>query len=193
MVKRMKSGMTDKFFIEIGSCDFDTLLPLAKSGWKGIFVEPIKELLHNIPDIEGCFYENCAVWDKNDSMTFKFYDPVWAKGWQRGVGSLSQMNTFNANPHWKENELTRTVKVRTLAHIIEKYDVKKIDFLKIDIEGQEYRILENYSWKVVPNMIKVETRHWDTIENGKLEEWIIKLNDKGYLTYSEKDDLYAIK
>lgn len=193
MVKRMKSGMTDKFFIEIGSCDFDTLLPLAKSGWKGIFVEPIKELLHNLPDIEGCFYENCAVWDRNDTMTFKFYNPEWAEGWQRGVGSLSQMNNFNANPQWKENELTRTVKVRTLDHLIEKYDVKRIDFLKIDIEGQEYRILENYSWKIVPNMIKVETRHWDTIEKGKLEEWIIKLNDKGYLTYSEKDDLYAIK
>ena len=108
-----------KFFIEIGTSDFETLLPLAKNGWKGIFVEPVKELLDNIPEIEGCFYENCAVWDTNDTFPFKFYDPEWAKGWQRGVGSLSQMNNFNSNPHLKEKELTRTVKVRTLDYIIE--------------------------------------------------------------------------
>ena len=30
--------LSDKFFIEIGSSDFDTLLPLSKKGWKGIYI-----------------------------------------------------------------------------------------------------------------------------------------------------------
>ena len=37
-----------KFFIEIGTSDFDTLIPLAKGGWKGIFVEPVEYLLDNL-------------------------------------------------------------------------------------------------------------------------------------------------
>ena len=36
-----------KYFIEIGTADFDTFEHLAEDGWKGIFVEPVKELLDN--------------------------------------------------------------------------------------------------------------------------------------------------
>ena len=35
------------FFIEIGTADFDTYEGLAKQGWKGIFVEPVKQ--HYMP------------------------------------------------------------------------------------------------------------------------------------------------
>ena len=37
--------MNEKFFIEIGTSDFDTCEDLVKEGWKGIFVEPVKDLL----------------------------------------------------------------------------------------------------------------------------------------------------
>ena len=33
------------FFIEVGTCDFDTLDQLARNGWSGIMVEPIAPLL----------------------------------------------------------------------------------------------------------------------------------------------------
>ena len=35
--------MKQKIFVEIGVCDFDTLEPLIDNGWKGYFVEPVKE------------------------------------------------------------------------------------------------------------------------------------------------------
>ena len=50
-----------KFFIEIGTSDFDTYEDLARQGWKGIFVEPVKALLDNLERFEGCIYENTAI------------------------------------------------------------------------------------------------------------------------------------
>ena len=37
-----------KMFVEIGSADFDTCLPLAEAGWKGICVEPVPYLKKRI-------------------------------------------------------------------------------------------------------------------------------------------------
>ena len=37
-------------FIEIGSCDFETLLQSCKEGEKGITIEPIRKYLDNLPD-----------------------------------------------------------------------------------------------------------------------------------------------
>ena len=37
-----------KTFIEIGACDFDTLVHLSDEGWQGIVVEPIREYYNNI-------------------------------------------------------------------------------------------------------------------------------------------------
>ena len=153
--------VSDSFFIEIGTSDFDTLEPLAQLGWKGIFVEPIGELLNNIERYDGCFYEESAILDYNGKTDIQYYDLDWAKDWQRGVGNTSDINNFNCNPHFKEHVRTARVNVLTLDMLIDKYKVKRIDYLKIDIEGLEYKILENYSWRILPKKIKCEHIHWN--------------------------------
>ena len=153
--------VSDSFFIEIGTSDFDTLEPLAQLGWKGIFVEPIGELLNNIERYDGCFYEESAILDYSGKTDIQYYDLDWAKDWQRGVGNTSDINNFNCNPHFKEHVRTARVNVLTLDMLIDKYKVKRIDYLKIDIEGLEYKILENYSWRILPKKIKCEHIHWN--------------------------------
>ena len=180
-----------KFFIEIGTSDFDTLGYLAEDGWKGIFVEPVKELLDNLKRYDGCIYENCAILDKMDTMTIRYYDPEWAKGWRRGVGSLSSINNFNSNPDLKEHELTSEVEVVTLDYLIKKHNVKSIDYLKIDIEGLEYLILDNYSWKIKPDIVKVEYIHWKAREIST-KKYILKLESMGYSVVKEENDLMAV-
>jgi len=153
--------VSDSFFIEIGTSDFDTLEPLAQLGWKGIFVEPIGELLNNIERFDGCFYEESAILDYSGKTDIQYYDLDWAKEWQRGVGNTSDVNNFNCNPHFKEHVRAARVNVLTLDMLIDKYNVKRIDYLKIDIEGLEYKILENYSWRILPKKIKCEHIHWN--------------------------------
>ena len=87
-----------KFFIEIGSADFDTLIPLAKNGWYGIIVEPVPEFIASLEKHPNIVYENGAISTEDGEATLRYYDPNWAKGWRRGVGSISPVNNFNKNP-----------------------------------------------------------------------------------------------
>ena len=66
------------------------------------------------------------------------------------------------------------------------FDMKEIDFLKVDVEGHELNVFLNYSFKVKPKIIKVEHKHVDDIALSK------KLEENGYLVWTEKHDIYAI-
>ena len=180
-----------KFFVEIGTSDFETFEYLAEDGWEGIFVEPVKELLDNLKRYDNCIYENCAILDKIGTSTIKYYDPEWAKGWRRGVGSLSNINNFNENPEVSEYELEKDVKVVTLDYLIEKHNVKKIDYLKIDIEGLEHRIIDDYSWKIKPDIIKIEHRHWKA-HGISTKRYVQMLERMGYTIKLAKNNIYGV-
>lgn len=190
-----------KYFIEIGTSDFDTLIPLAKKGWKGIFVEPVTYLIDNLEKIDGCIYENAAITSYNGDITIN-YDPKPEHQWQRGVGYVTRnedgfmplvSEASSPSNHFWDNKFSNitkdTVPCMTLDALIDKHNVKRIDFLKIDIEGMEHVILDTYSWKVKPNLIKVEIIHW---RKRILEHIQTKLAALGYLVYKEESDWYCI-
>ena len=156
--------MTNKFFIEIGSSDFDTLLPLAKQGWKGMVVEAVPDLINNLEKVKGVIYENVAVWDKKGTTTIQYYDPnMGLPEWSRGVGQIAQASdqlNYNRNPQWDNYKRTTKVPMVRLDDLITKHKIKKIDFLKVDIEGGERPILMDYSFKVAPTLMRIEIEHW---------------------------------
>ena len=82
-----------------------------------------------------------------------------------------------------------------------------IDYLKIDIEGWEFRILDDYSWKIKPDILKVEYKHWQssTIKDHKnpkrflrwnykvpVDMYIQKFEGMGYSVTKEEVDLIAV-
>jgi len=190
-----------KYFVEIGTSDFDTLIPLAKKGWKGIFVEPVKYLLDNLERVDGCEYENVAISNYNGETTINYAtDPK--EQWVRGIGYTTQRKddfipysyepSRPSNHFWNENfsNLTKkTVECMTLDTLLDKHNVKDIDFLKIDVEGMEYVILDTYSWRIKPALMKIET-NWGN--NGLKSLWEQKLAGLGYLVYKEATDWYCI-
>ena len=195
-----------RFFVEIGSSDFDTLLPLVDNGWGGIFVEPSSESLNCIkkhPHHDNVFFENIALSSYDGEIEYIYYDSsLMEQGesldWVRGVGSTDlDLNIMNANPQWKEYESVVTVKCLTLDSLLDKYEVNNIDFMKIDVEGAERDVLHNYSWRVKPIFLKIETKHWDSYYNFyKIDvrsEIDIMLRKNNYLTWYEENDLYAIR
>ena len=177
-----------KFFIEIGTADFNTCEDLALKGWKGIFVEPVKPLLDNIMRYDGCIYENCAILPWNGHTPFKYYNPDVTEGWRRGVGNARRSaNHFNI-PKYAKDIVEIDVKCMKLDTLIEKHDVKEIDFLKIDIEGWEYRILDNYSWIFKPKELKIEYEHW----NIDHEPYVKLLESMDYEVKVGPRDLFAV-
>ena len=156
-----------KFFVEIGSADFETLTPLAKNGWKGMIVEPVTKLIDSLERVDGVIYENVAVWDKKGTTTIKYFDYEELPEWTKGVGKIREAgNTlvYNRHPEWNKYMKTQKVPKVRLDDLITKHNIKKIDFLKIDIEGGEKTILMDYSFKVVPTALKIEIEHWPDIQ-----------------------------
>ena len=135
-------------------------------------------------------------------MDFIYYDSSLSEkindNWVRGVGSVTlHMNHMLNNPQWKEYERVVIVEGLTLDSLLEKHKVTSIDFLKIDVEGNEYPILENYSWNVKPSMIKIETKLWENREISFgisiFEPIWNMLIENGYIIWNEENDLYAIR
>jgi len=183
-----------KTFIEIGTCDFDTLLPLCKNGWKGYFVEPIKKYADFIKKtcLENSYdsmVSNCAI--SYFTGNIEMYASSGKSGkWSRGVSHAIHQKGYKFLEHPKNASLIeRIVKVPcyTLDDYIDLHKIEKIDFLKIDTEGHETDIIENYSWKLKPTTIKLEHKHIDDVNMKRI------LENNGYIVYVEKEDIYAIQ
>ncbi len=183
------------FFVEVGSCDFDTCETLIKNGWNGIVIEPVKHYYDKLPKYPNIKYENIAISNKVGTSKINYIDPEIIKNksqeWLKGISSLEGKSgplSFSENSFMKENIIEQTVETNTLQNICDKYSVDKIDFLKIDTEGYDFTVLQSIDLdKVNVKMIKIEHKHLDS------SPIIEHLQNNNYLVYIETDDIYAIK
>lgn len=178
-----------KYFVEIGSCNFDNLnAQLGKKGWKGIVVEPVKEYYDSLQKHEGVYYVNAAIDNTSGTRNMDVFrpdvvdrDPDFA-----GMSSFSEY-TLEEN---KRLVSPREVTTMTYLELISTYPIPVIDFLKIDTEGHDWVILQDvvYDGPRRPRLIKFEYTHFKD-KSYKVRKF---LEDKGYLVYTEHYDMYAI-
>jgi FkbM family methyltransferase len=186
-----------KVFVELGACDFETLTPLLMSGWKGYFIEPIpvymNSLRTNIQNqnlADNAIFEQSAITNYNGTIEMVYVtDPN--EQWQRGISHVhsndGNVSNFTSNLIYR-NEFTServTVPSLTLNSFLKKHDINQIDLLKIDVEGHELIILENYDWVIKPNLLKIEHKFVNDIRLTNL------LTERGYFVWQEVDDMYA--
>ena len=128
--------------VEIGVCDFETL-----AGQKpGIFVEPIKAYFDRLPS--NCIKENVAVSNYTGFIdVYHVPEQIIAEhklpDWLRGCNSVNQLHPQHRNLplEWIRCETVPVVRIKSL---LDKYDVKYIDLLKIDTEGHDTVILNDF-------------------------------------------------
>ena len=180
-----------KTFIEVGSCDFDTCLPLAENGWQGVVVEanPIifestKKLFKNLN--VTCI--NAAVTDYDGSIDF-ILTAGW--GWARGISHVVSPNHKGerlCDYQLNKKNFGETITVRgiTLNTIIKDLNITSVDFLKIDAQGHDLNIIEAFDFTPKPTFIKIEHEHCDHNEVLKI------LKSNGYMVWKEEKDLYAV-
>ena len=74
------------------------------------------------------------------------------------IGELNTQNTLDENHlnflrknhNIKDNDITeRAIQTKNLNSILEKYNFYDIDFMNLDIEGQEYKVLQTIDFKKV--------------------------------------------
>tara|TARA_Y100000114_G_scaffold145033_1_gene154245 strand:- start:241 stop:828 length:588 start_codon:yes stop_codon:yes gene_type:complete len=193
-----------KYFVEIGTCDFDTNIQLIESGnWQGIMCEPshyyrsnLKRIIQNTPNIENLIIEESAISDFDGELEFAEAKDTSSGSrtlgcWRRGISSVIQENhkgerLFDLGDNQEFIAETYKVPCLTLDSLIKKHKVKNIDYLKIDVEGHEMNILDAYSWSIKPSIIKMEHAHIDDIYAKTLLETL------GYIVYVEHSDMYAL-
>ena len=87
-------------------------------------------------------------------------------------GSINQQNSLNGN---NENKIQiNSYKLNTL---LEKFNINKIDFLNIDAEGHDFKIISNFNFsKYRPKLISIEHNSYDLNEsiNSEINDLLIK-------------------
>ena len=123
-----------------------------EQGWQGINIDASSKsiALFNIfrpNDINI----NCGVSDEDGELTYY-------------VNKREGTNTFcYEGEEYKEK---KTVPVRTLNSILEEYHIDKIDFLDIDIEGFDEKVVMSFDWKKYnPKCVLIELLSAGGIEN----------------------------
>ena len=181
-----------KTFVEIGTCDFDTLRHLCDSGWRGVMVEPYQPFLDNIEDHENLTKINKAVGLYNGTTTYKRVTDVDLEKMgdesYKGMGTISNNTTFDTTEDYVGKLETHKVELTTFDSLMTKLKISEIDYLKIDTEGMDFDILKSIDYtKYKINVIKMEHSYCD-------EKLVIDfLNNNGYHCELFIDDIIAIK
>lgn len=179
--------------VEIGTSCFDTRAGLQF----GIYIEPVKQYYNMLPD---CIKENVAISNFEGEIELYYVSLEDIKKyklprWIQGCGSVCQIHR-----QVKEQILKRgldlsivkkdVVKVVRIKSIIEKYKVENIDILKIDTEGHDAVILNDFldTVDITPTIIKFEHKHLEDNDKSRL---ITRLKNLGYCINIKKNDVFC--
>ena len=158
--KKKKNG----FYVDVGCyhpLDGNNTYLLHKKGWKGINLD-INKLsieLFNVARKKD-FNVNVAV--SNKSKRVKVY-------YRKKINMLNTINKSFAKNKFKKGFQTNSINSNTLNSIIKqsKFKNKKIDFLNIDIEGNELNALKSINFKKYqPTLICVEIHNFKMIHKN---------------------------
>ena len=171
--------------IEVGTSDFNTLAGKEH----GIFIEPIK---HYYDNLHNCIKENVAISNYNGTATM-YYIPIELieqhslPRWVKGCNSIHI-------PHKSLNEYSKyiryyDVEVCRLIDIINKHNVTHIDYLKIDTEGHDCIILNDFldTSNIKPIKIQFEVNELSNKES--VNELVKRLTSLGYKCTMQRTDM----
>ena len=164
--KKLEKG----FYVDIGAhhpIQRNNTHLLFKKGWEGINIDVNKFSidLFNFLRPEDLNLQ-IAVSDKEGELSF-FYQK-----------KFSQLNTTDkeiAKENFQGNYQEKKVKCQTIQNILDnsKYKNKKIDFLNIDVEGAEMKVLNTLNFEIYdPSLICIEILGYREMQSEQREKEI---------------------
>ena len=144
-----------------------------------------------------------AVFSENKIKNFYFVkeDSIHKLGkhWASGIGSFDKQHILNhKNKRFKitEDDIEKIeIEFITFNNLVDKYEIKSIDNLQIDVEGAEFEILNSINYKKTNiKNLQFESKHFDGtfLEGTKLETIKQKLMNNGFkLTQLDKENILA--
>lgn len=140
--KKVLQNIKKGFYLDIGCYhpikDSNTAL-LYKNGWRGINIDISKESIEMFKIFRSKDLNlNIGISNKNGFQKAYFEKPI---------STLSSLDKNYLPIVGRKNLIVRDIKVYTLKKLREKYKIKSIDFLKIDCESVDEKIILNSSLK----------------------------------------------
>ena len=116
---------------------------------------------------------NCGVSDRNEKMEYYMFHDSGAR------------NTFLVDQNdTKEAVEVKMIDMRNINDILEEYHVDKIDFMDIDIEGLEEKVIQTFNWKKYhPKCVLIELLG-KSIEDVLKTAIHKKMREEGYILAS---------
>lgn len=169
MLKHVKKG----FFVDVGAnhpVNHSVTKRFYDKGWRGINIEPIPETFEvlekfrpNDTNLQIC------IGKEPGKASFRQYA-------NSGISTLSQEMISQNSQKGLDTYIDYEVEVHTMSSVLKKYAKRtSIHFMKIDVEGLEYEVLESNDWKRFrPIVLCIEANHADANKVKRL------LNDLDY-------------
>lgn len=142
-------------------------------GWRGMNIDPSEQSikLFNIfrPDDINI---NCGISDQSGELRYHIF-----KG-KEGQNSFADDAEGSATS-------TKMVKVYNVNDILEKHHVKNIDFVDIDAEGFDEKIVQAFDWKKYnPKCVLIELLGQGSVEDVIQTSIHTKMKEEGYILKS---------
>jgi len=137
--KFLLSNIDDKIFFDIGCNvgEFTKYLLDNNYNDKIYLFDAINSLDKSIVENDKVKFSKILFWDKHERLKFN----VNKNEKNSGHNSIFDMNKIGYTAHNDKLEVNSS----TLDYFIQENNIKKVDYLKIDTEGSEYRILKGAS------------------------------------------------
>ena len=174
------------YFIEVGANDgiklSNTYLLEKDYNWKGICIEPVPSIFNKLKKNRKSINLNYAVYNVDNKIV------------NLKVADLLSGITVDIDRHkniLKNKDIK--IKTKTLTSILDKYKAPKyIDYLSIDTEGSELKILHGIDFeKYKFRYINIEHNHIEP-RRTKMRIYLEK-NGYKYIGPNKFDDIYILK
>lgn len=175
-------------FVEIGTCDYHTLLESCSETDIGLSVEPIKVYLDRLPNKPNVTKANLAV-----SSEDKIVDLYWVEPHNQEKHNLNftkGWGTIITPHHWhSESKMMletgmlskHQIEAVTWSTLVKRYNIESVKYVKIDTEGHDCIIVNcilDYTEISYPEKICFETSHCDANEVEKTSKRLLSLGYK---------------
>jgi hypothetical protein len=182
IVEKFFKNKNKGFYVDVGCyhpIDGNNTFLLFKKGWSGINID-LNKISIDLFDRARKNDNNLNIAISNKSQKIKYY-------YRKKINMLNTINKKFAKSSFRKGFKTGSIQSQTLNAILNKskFKNKKIDFLNLDIEGNEINALESIDLKKYsPKLICIEIHDntsgrnaKDYLKNNPIYKF---LNNKGY-------------
>lgn|GEM_PF-888044 len=192
LLQDFATAVPDAFFLEIGANDgftgdpLNPLLARSDTRWRGVLVEPVAHLFAQLVQRYGINprlqLEQAAIGETDGRATiYRLATTPGDSLWLDQIPSLDPDRLRESAAQFGKGggvPIAEEVPLLSVATLLQRHAITRLDLLVIDTEGYDWRILRQFDLtRLRPQLILYEHQHLATDERGSAHQF---LHQHGY-------------